>query len=364
MLNFLVDRLDAADELGRPLARAIKLDAKSFPALYAADLEEERERYWALVKQMALLGWFELKTDRLKAGLAAYEATPRLANLDEGKLRALTGRTVRVRSAGELWRAAVMKLSGVDDDVKECVARMRLDVPGRSADEVAQQLALLPSLADEPLLLREVSARLFWGLSKVLDGRQQLVAGMLKADECPFPEMPIQLQVFLPRSGFNGVLFIENLATFEQATRDDSLRYGGLALVYAAGFKAGARRLRSTTGSSVYFAAHGAMEEKQTSKFLAWLRAGTVFPCWFWGDLDHSGMRILAALRRVFDGLAAWEPGYQPMLVRLLSGQGHAPESGLKAGQKAITATGCAYADVRLLPAITQTGCFVDQEVG
>ena len=364
LLNFAVDKLDVADAQGKPLVRAIKLDAKSFPALYGASLEEERERLWSLLKHMVDWGWFELKTDRLQPGRAPYECNPRFSIKDEAALREATGRLVRVRSSVELWRDAVYGLPGLDASVKEIVSRMRLEVPGRTAEEVAQQLVMLPTIADEPLLLREVSARMFWGLSKVLDGRQPLVAAILQVDECPFPEMPVQLQVYLPPDGFTGVLFIENLATFEQAARAGGGRYSNLALVYAAGFKGSARRLRSATGSSVYFAAHGAMDEKQTGKFLAWLRAGTKLPCWFWGDLDHAGMRILAALRRVFDGLSAWEPGYAPMLERLFAGQGHAPESGVKAGQQAIDATGCPYADLKLVSALAQTGRFVDQEVG
>jgi len=363
LLNFLVDKLDAADAQGKPLARSIKLDAKSFPALYKASLEEERERQWAHLQHMVSWRWLELKTDRQQPGQAAYECNPRLVIQDEVKLRAVTGRPVRVRPAGELWRDAVYRLPGLDEAVKELVSRMKLEVPGRTADEVAQQLAMLPTIADEPFLLREVSARLFWGLSKVLDGRQALVAALLGLEECPFPEMPVQLQVFLPLNGFTGVLFIENLATFEQATRDGTGRYVGLALVYAAGFKGSARRLRSATGASVYFAAHGSVEERQTSRFLAWLRAGARLPCWFWGDLDHAGMRILAALRGVFDDASAWEPGYGPMLARLQAGQGHAAESGAKTGQQPIDLTGCAYADQQLIPELTTTGRFVDQEV-
>lgn len=364
LLNFLVDKLDAAEALGKPLSRPIKLDVKSYPALYKASLEEERERQWMHLQHMVAWGWFELKVDRQQLGRAAYESNPRLTIQDEGKLRQVTGRPIRVRSTGELWRDAVYGLPGLEDSVKEVVSRSKLDVPGRSAEEVVKQLALLPSLADESLLLREVSARLFWGLSKVLDARQSLVAAVLQVDECPFPEMPVQLQVFLPPGGFCGVLFIENQTTFEQATRDASGRYAELALVYAAGFKGSARRLRSTTGASVYFASHGTMEEEQSSKFLTWLRAGARLPCWFWGDLDHAGMRILAALRAVFDDMAAWAPGYAPMLERLQAGQGHAAESGVKTGQQAIGVTGCSYADQHLIPAMIATGRFVDQEVG
>lgn len=81
------------------------------------------------------------------------------------------------------------------------------------------------------------------------------------------------------------------------------------------------------------------------------------------GDLDYAGMRILAALRDVFDGLAAWQPGYEPMLERLRKNEGHAPDEAGKAGQGVLEATGCHYADTQLLPSLKVSGTFVDQEV-
>lgn len=363
LLNLLLDKLEAAEQQERELVRAIRLDERTFPHLFKAEFEEEKERLWSQVKTLADWGWLAIKLDRAQPGQAPYQCNPRVNVLDEVALREAVNRPGRVRSAGELWREAVEEYLVASDATKLVVSRYRLEIPGHSAEDVVRQLNGLAGLADEPLLLREVSARLFWGLSKVLDGRQALVAALLGLEECPFPEMPVQLQVFLPPNGFTGVLFIENLATFEQATRDGNGRYVGLALVYAAGFKGSARRLRSATGASVYFAAHGSVEERQTSRFLAWLRAGARLPCWFWGDLDHAGMRILAALRGVFDDASAWEPGYGPMLVRLQAGQGHAAESGAKTGQQPIDRTGCAYADQQLIPELTTTGRFVDQEV-
>lgn len=363
LLNYIVDRLDAADAQGKSLVRAIKLNGISFPALYNSNLEEEREQQWAFIQQMVSWGWFEVKLDQLKPGQAPYEGNPRLSILNEVEVRRVTGRPIRIRSSAEIWREAVFAHLNSDESIKETVSRLKVEIPGRNAEEIVRQLTMLPAIANEPLLLREVSARLFWGQSKVLDGRQQLVATVLQLDECPFPEMPVQLQVYLPQNGFSGVLFIENQATFEQATRDTSGRYQGLALVFASGFKGSAKRLRSPSGASVYFAAHGTLEEKQTAKFIGWLREEVELHSWFWGDLDYSGMRILAALRAVFDGLAAWQPGYEPMLERLRNNVGHSPDEAGKARQCVIDETGCHYADTQLLPSLKVSGIFVDQEV-
>jgi hypothetical protein len=85
-------------------------------------------------------------------------------------------------------------------------------------------------------------------------------------------------------------------------------------------------------------------------------------PAYFWGDLDYSGMAILASLRTIFPSAQAWKPGYGPMLSRLNAGDGHSPAESGKERQRVIDATGCAYADEELLPALRASGRFLDQE--
>jgi hypothetical protein len=228
--------------------------------------------------------------------------------------------------------------------------------------EIVQQLNQLPTVADKPMLLREVSSKLFWGMSKVLDKRQGLVAAVLGVDECPFPESPIQLQVHLPPAGYRAVLFIENLMSFEQAVRSSNGAFDGLALVYASGFKSSAQRLRSPCGCSLFYSSRGALGGDLRDAFEVWLFGKGATPAFFWGDLDWAGMRILAAMRGSFTGLTAWEPGYVPMLAALKKGHGHSPEAAEKQGQKALVSTGCGYADGQLMPALRETGRFVDQE--
>ncbi|MFZ2406451.1 MAG: hypothetical protein WAW41_15050, partial [Methylobacter sp.] len=326
LLNLLVDKLDKAQTQGRAM-RPLKLDGRTFPALFNAPFEADKENYWSQLEQMQAWGWFLIKTDRHQQGMAGYELNPRLHIIDEAAIRNTTARLEPVKSAQQQWREAVFGMLRAGDAVKDSVAKQKLEIPGKTAEEMVERLNLLPSLIDEPLLLREVSARLFWGQSKVLDKRQALIAAILSLDECPFPEAPIQLQVFLPNDGFSGVLFIENLVSFDRATRDVSGRFAGLALVFASGFKGTAKRLRLETGASVYFAAHGSLATAAGRRFLDWLFAGSgELPAWFWGDLDYSGMQILKSLRNSFDGLEAWQPGYQPMLEALSAGKGHAPE--------------------------------------
>lgn len=362
LLNFLVDRLDKAEAEGKEIGRTLKLDAKSFPALYKAQFETDKEALWGYVEQLASLGWIGLKFSRGMPGQARYELEPRVSILDRLSIREAVGRLARVKSPYEVWREAVAAHLVAPAEVCEVAERYRIDIPKKSPAEVVRRLNELQALVDEPLLLREVSARLFWGMSKVLDGREPLVAGLLGMVDCPFPESPIQLQVYLPEGGFDGVLFIENQVTYAQALRDTTGRFSRMALVFAAGFKGSAKRLRSESGCTVFFAELGTLELVQCKKFLEWLRAGAEFPCWFWGDLDYSGMEILRALRGTFDGMQAWRPGYARMLAELQKGEGHDPEAAGKDAQRKVTYTGCEYADQVLLPALEAAKRFVDQE--
>ncbi|PUA18249.1 hypothetical protein C7W93_13755 [Glaciimonas sp. PCH181] len=221
---------------------------------------------------------------------------------------------------------------------------------------------MLPALANAPLLLRQVSAELFWTKSKILDKRQELVAIILGLEECPFPLMPVQLQVFLPKQGYDSVLFIENQTTFEQAIREADGRFSGLAIIFAAGFKGSAKRLRLRSGSSLYFSVEGDLSSAATGKFAAWLYkdgGDNNLSSWFWGDLDYAGMGILQTLKNSFIALEAWQPGYAPMLEALRNGGGHSPEN----IQKKVERTGCQYADNILIPALHTISKFVDQEI-
>ncbi len=362
LLDLLVDRLDSADMRGTR-AQSVALSERTWPALYKAAFESRKEALWEHLGEMCRWGWIQVKPEGAVQARSGYDRSPRVTVVDEAALRAAIGRPERVKSAGELWRQAVAQGLEASEEVKRTVGDYCIDMPDHSMAEVVQQLNRLPSFAGKPMLLREVSAQLFWGMSKVLDKRQSLVAAILGVDECSFPESPIQLQVYLPPAGYRGVLFIENLMSFEQALRSSSEAFDALALVYASGFKGSAQRLRSSTGCSLFYAGKGALGGDPQAAFEAWLFGRGSMPVYFWGDLDYAGMRILAAMRSSFPEMTAWAPGYAPMLAALLAGGGHSPEAAEKQGQRAVVSSGCPYADGQLIPALSRTGRYLDQEL-
>lgn len=362
LLNLLVDRLDSAEQRGSAGVKSIALGERTWPALYMAHRESEKENLWEHIIELSCWGWLVVKPEVATRSRSGYADSPRVTVANILEVRKAVGRSTRIKSAVERWREAVREGLHGTDEVKAAVSEFCIDMPDRSMAEVVERLNVLPSLVGKELLLREVSSQLFWGMSKVLDKRQGLVAAVLGVDECPFPESPIQLQVFLPESGYHGVLFIENLMCFERAIRSKSSAFDGLALVYASGYKGGAQRLRTHDGCSLFYSTRGGFRQDLRASFEAWLFSKDVIPAFFWGDLDWSGMRILSVMRTTFLELAAWEPGYCQMLAALIGGNGHAPEAADKQGQKALDFSGCFYADTYLLPALHSYKKFVDQE--
>ncbi|XLZ68748.1 Wadjet anti-phage system protein JetD domain-containing protein [Massilia sp. SR12] len=362
LLNLLVDRMDSAEQRGSARTQSVALLERTWPALYKAQRESEKEELWGYAVELVRWGWLTVKPAGAISSPSGYADSPRVTVANEVEVRNAVGRAQRFKSAAERWREAVRNGIHGGPEVKAAVAEFCIDMPDRTMAEVVERLNELPAFAGKPMLLREVSSQLFWGMSKVLDKRQGLVAAVMGVDECPFPESPIQLQVFLPPAGCRGVLFIENLVSFERAIRSTSSAFDGLALVYASGFKGSAQRLRTPDGCSLFYAARGGITQNLREGFEAWLFGEDANPVFFWGDLDWSGMRILSAMRTSFLGLTAWEPGYSLMLAALMEGKGHTPEAADKKGQKVLGTSGCVYADAHLIPALQTHGRFIDQE--
>lgn len=361
ILNSLVNRLDAAEKRGTK-PNAMALTETTWPALYRALYESEKEHLWSQIQQLHQSGWIEIKPGRAAISRAGYALAPKVEIRDSEWLRSATGRAERPHTANERWRAAVDLGLQASEAAKAVVRNFCIDLPGRDMAAVVEQLNRLAGLAKEPLFLREVSAQLFWGMSKVLDNRQTMVAAILGLSECPFAEAPIQLQVFLPHGGWDGVLFIENQVSFERTIRSVNAEAYRLAMVHASGFKGSAARLRQVATSSLFFSNLGSQEPLHTERFGRWLYGQESGESQFWGDLDWAGMAILVALRSSFPGTVAWQLGYQPMLTSLRGGNGHRPEEADKRGQMPVSSTGCEYTDNSLIPALQTLNAFVDQE--
>lgn len=265
-----------------------------------------------------------------------------------------------------VWEDTLAKLAPRFEDGGRALQERMLRVPQRGAEQTLRAFAELGDQLQQPRTLRALSARCFWGDSKFLDRHEDLVRAL-------FPELsrnllarPILMNVLLPEQ-LKQVLFIENqdnfLALAESPPPD-------CALVYSAGFRGSAQRIREPGNARFSYLNTGDLSacESVHAQFDGWWfnvaerGSDSEVATYFWGDLDFAGMAILKNLRGTFTDTTAWQPGYAPMLARLHAGQCHGHDTSGKNLQLDPGSTGCAYADRVLLPAMRSAGGFVDQE--
>jgi hypothetical protein len=378
VLLALVERHEnAPDRIHPPMFR---LTPGRMPEFGERRRAGEADQCWMALKMMEEADLIHIEDGKPKVGHAPYELSPMVrfvpASFEEACR--LLGRRANAPSRSMVWRQALeMALPG-EDALHEAISSNWVEILGRSAPEVAQRLALLRA-EKHGTFLRQVSARLFWGDSKLLDGRADLVCAVLGVKNCPFPESPVQLQVDIVNPDFHGILFVENVMVFEYMRSiarptggtpgsfgDSTGPFTGLALAQAHGFRGTARRIRTKLGCSIYYSNLGASCQRARERLESWFFGAsdtTDSPSvFFWGDLDFAGMAILKALRVAFPGATAWEPGYAQLLKSVEEGYGHEPVAVGKENQRDPGTTGCAYADNVLLPKMREIGRFMDQE--
>jgi len=374
LLGSALDRLDRALPEDRTNAVRIPIDEKSAPEIFKAETSADREIAWHVLDVLADAG----------IGVVAYRRAARHGSREdrqpvfqistspanEDRLRAFYGRPRPGLKYSQEW-CSLVRSSNLNEGAKALIAGLPVVIQGRSAEEVFRRLISIRDLHDphENLYLREISSRAFWGLSKILDNRTDLVAALFGVEECPYPTQPIHLNVYFA-GAFSWMLFIENKTSFERAMRDAagaltvqrSSPYAGAALIYSGGFMGTAGRIRQSNRSRTFYCLDAVSRAAEVEAFESVLYGGVDIATAFWGDLDYAGMSILTVLRTSFRGARAWEPGYAPLLARLEAGEGHTPEEARKSGQKPVSTTGCCYADGFLIPALAKHGRFVDQE--
>lgn len=369
LLQRIVDRIDAKPFAARSRELSFPVNEKTWPELFEQEVAGEREFLWELLRQLATRPGLRLALDERRA---ARDSDPILRHpkllveaAAEPVLRQLTGRErAEEPSWSDRWMDAVRARHG-DTELAARLLSHPIAIAGHEPSEILDRFAAIQDLAGTDLMLHEVASRQFWGLSKVLEGSQSAIALLLHTETCPFPDKPVQLLVAARTDRSDApVLFVENAATFEALAAGRMPEADGLLLVFASGYKASAKRIRTAAGSSCYFA--NSVWERDPHlpvAFQSWLRSDeSRRPVFFWGDLDYAGMDILKALKGPFPQARAWEPGYAMLLARLRAGDSHAPEQARKSGQADPGSTGCAYADSILLPALRESGRFVDQE--
>lgn len=320
-------------------------------------LDAEADQLWRFVQELELRGLLAIKDGKRGPYDAVWKGA-RIAFLIESEevLRNWLARP-REEPALRAWRTAVQRHTAAFPGGIAPLLKRRLVIPGLDDGQTVAALASLASI-DTPHTLRQLSARIFRGDSKRLEDREALIRTLFPA--LPLRSRPLVVAVHLPAE-CSGLLFIENQDNYATAVAGGYPEAQGLALVYAAGFRGGAERIREPGAALLHYSD----STMARSDFEAWWFKQSTSqpgPLYFFGDLDFAGMAILAALRQRFGEVSAWQPGYASLLERLRDGGGHAPDAADKQQQSDPGSTGCTYADTVLLPAMRELG-FIDQEV-
>lgn len=356
LLNFVIDRFD--EQPGAARSRSILPGAEQhLPSLGRGD--EQADQTWALVQELARIDVLQVRPGKR----GAYDAEWHNSKLAFAPTIEPVLREWLQRPAGQsrlqVWRQAVDEHASLFPAGCELLRTKHIAVPGRTSREVVMALASLGSI-QRPATLRQLSTRAFWGDSKVLDERGELITALFPALQVR--ERPMVVVVHLPER-IGGALFIENQDNYSAALDGEPSSARNHAIIYLAGFRGTALRIRSRQGVRLHFAGPG-MAQREAFEHWWFDAAGMPGPLFFWGDLDFAGMQMLKSLRERFGEVQAWRPGYEPMLAELAAAAAgnRAPVDGLGARRQVDpVATGCAFADTELLPSIRKLG-FWDQE--
>jgi hypothetical protein len=349
LLHLALDRFDRQRGVDRQ--RRITLAVRDhLPSLARADAAADQT--WSFVRELARRGVLAIR----EGSRSHYDVDWRGAKVmfapeSEETLR-LWLRREWSEPAALIWRRAIESYSAKFPDSGAALMSQRIVIENRSPDDIVAALAAAADIR-VPLTLRQLSATVFWGDSKILDDRGDLVAALLP--HVTILDRTLVVAVHLPER-CKGVLFIENQDTYTAAAAGIPVEAAELALVFAAGFRGTAARVRSRSGALLHYAGPGLREFARCFDTW-WYDGGAGFgPAWFWGDLDFAGMQIVKSLRVRFADLTAWPDGYEPLRVQLETHGGYGARTDDPKGQVDPVLTGCAYADSVLLPAIRHFG--------
>jgi hypothetical protein len=354
LLGAALDRFDALPGDARSRDTWLQQPTRLLSTLERND--ERADQLWALIRQLQQLGICSVRTRKRNPydpeWLGAKIGFPVTS---EEILRDWLGRAAPV-AIQKQWQEAVLHQRSRFSGNIDLLLQKRITIAGRTAQEVVTALAGLADI-QQPATLRQLSSHVFWGDSKLLDERGELIAAL-------FPQLvvrdrPLVVAVHLGEAT-SGVLFIENQDNYTAAVAGEPESAQGCSLVYMAGFRTAATRIRTPGGACLHFGGAGAAT--QAGDFESWwFGESTSSPSlWFWGDLDFSGMQILKSLRERFGDVQAWQPGYAPVLAALSAGRARMQADAV-GGQIDPRLTGCEYADQVLLPAVRRYG-YRDQE--
>ena len=363
LLELLLDKID------RGVKPLVAINKKSVAELF--NFNSNNNHYiWSLIEALENeYCMVDITLAPPTAGSEVYEkAKVRLNRDKEDRLRIWLNRP-KTPSEKALWIDAVHKHKWTNEELKQAVLSNPIFYPDKSSEEVISALLSTKLSMAPSITLRALSAKCFWGDSKFLDKRMDYLTEIFPVESTRIQPRKLLLNVYIPDQ-FSSVVLVENQDTFlllanyvADTTLADDSNLNRTAFVYCAGFRGAASRVRDEGNTAFSFLS--ATNRHAHDRFTNWWVNNELFDIqtFFWGDLDYSGLGILAALQSIFPGIRAWETGYAAMVDYHHKGVYHPKQSAKKENQLAPVSCGCEYADTVLLPLISRDEYFLDQEV-
>ena len=332
---------------------SIPINQRTIPELYEPTYLDEEKIIQKMLEQCDKDEVITLKYRDRWNGLPLYQRKASIVFNDgfEQKYRDILG--LHINNDKEFWEEAVNS-SNLSPELKSILYLSNpIKIANKSSREIIGRIEEYMLLDDDFRLVRQASAWMFWGASKVLDNRQDI------SEALGLHQAPIQINVHLSSSEKLKVLFIENSQTFEYAKHNAST-FGEFTLVYLSGYMGTAKRTRTPAGSSLYFSKESSVETDTADKFTSWLYGQRKSEVYLWGDFDYEGIHIYLSLLKVFPETKLWTPAYS-LMSKAAKSQGHSAHEAKKGNQIRPKDTGDTYIDDIILYTMDEFG-FFDQE--
>ncbi|MBL4672496.1 MAG: hypothetical protein JKX81_09580 [Arenicella sp.] len=370
--NPLISRLlhRFIDQCDRPASVRFtqKINAKNWPELYDFS-DNNHEFLWKLIEQSLHQDYQiiqKITYDRIDSTEQQYDrATLSFNPQEEGMVRQWLERP-KVDSYTRQWQNAILPYPLL----KSTSLRQPIRIKNFAAEEIlagfdkAGELIEAMHRSCQAISIRGLSARCFWGDSKFLDKRRNLIYDVFANAQAVVRDRMIMMTVYAPKK-LETAIFVENsdsFVTLVEAVKQSSEK-DTMAVIYSAGYRGAATLIRQR--GQCQFSHINLASTHAAPQFEDWWNgnSGGSPNCYFWGDLDYEGLSILRTLRNNFPQMQAWREGYQAIVDFHQRGLGHYAYQANKDKQRLPLPSGCPYGDTVLLPLLMQSKRFIDQEV-
>lgn len=355
LFNMILDKLDKQSAEQRSRKIKIDINNSSFPSLYAPKEFDDDKKVKGAILLFINENIFKIEESKKDSTreLDEKENAKLVFNYNwEKSLRLFYNRNL----IKDDW-VNIVKIKELKEKEERIVLSSRIKIQDKTDSEVIERLIQLLQDNNANKSIRHISAKYFWGLSKILDAKIEII------EYCKLRSSPVILHIKSFSNEFKNILFIENLDTYSEIIDSENLIFKDYLIIYSSGFKAAAKRLRTTHGSKLFFEGTCCLKNDGVHIFKDWLYQNEEknFNVFFWGDLDNTGINIFLTIKNIFPELEIWRSGYEELIQATKNNDFHSPEESNKEGQLDISLTGNEYIDTKLLP-ILRNKKFVDQE--